>query len=164
MSEISSTLPDAELHTLLHKHGLELTPDGNTAVSTAGSSAAEHAYEEFGIDRVLAIFIFVSLYLIGQAAGGVIFPATSETFGRKNLYLVSTGLYSAFCLIAGMVPSIAGVAVGRFLSGSVSAMPTIVAAGSLEDMFNSKARIWLFSFHSATLPPTYPAPILERAG
>ncbi|KAL4877939.1 major facilitator superfamily domain-containing protein [Aspergillus karnatakaensis] len=114
-----------------------------TSISTAGSSAAEHAHEEFGISRVLGIFIFVSLYLLGQGIGGVLFPATSEAFGRKRLYIISTALYSVFCVLVGVVPSIAGVVVGRFLSGFLSAMPTIVVAGSIEDMFNSKSRVWL---------------------
>lgn len=82
-------------------------------------------------------------YLLGQGIGGVLFPATSEAFGRKRLYIISTALYSVFCVLVGVVPSLAGVVVGRFLSGFLSAMPTIVVAGSIEDMFNSKSRVWL---------------------
>lgn len=43
----------------------------------------------------------------------------------------------------GVVPHVAGVAVGRFFSGFMSAIPTIIVAGSIEDMFNSKDRVWL---------------------
>ncbi|KAK2873355.1 hypothetical protein FQN49_002408 [Arthroderma sp. PD_2] len=114
-----------------------------TAVSTAGSAAADHARHEFELSRTLAVFLFVSVYLIGQGIGGIIFPPYSEAFGRKKLYIISTGLYSVFCVIVGVVPSIAGVAVGRFFSGFLSAIPTIVVAGSIEDIFNSKDRIWL---------------------
>lgn len=45
--------------------------------------------------------------------------------------------------MVGLVPSVAGVVVGRFFSGFLSAIPTIVVAGSIEDIFNSKDRIWL---------------------
>ncbi|KAJ5950779.1 uncharacterized protein N7479_009192 [Penicillium vulpinum] len=114
-----------------------------TAISTAGSSAADHARYEFGIEKTLALFIFVSIYLLGQMVGGIIFPPYSEAFGRKNLYIVSTGFYSVFCVMVGVVPSLAGVVVGRFFSGFLSAIPTIVVAGSIEDMFNSKHRVWL---------------------
>lgn len=114
-----------------------------TSVSTAGSSAADHARHEFGIGKTLAIFLFVSLSLLGQMIGGIIFPAWSEAFGRKKLYIVSTGLYSVFCLVVGVVPSLAGVIVGRFFSGFLSAIPAIVVAGSIEDMYNSKDRVWL---------------------
>jgi MFS family permease len=75
--------------------------------------------------------------------GGIIFPAWSEAFGRKRLYIVSTGLYSISCLISGMSPSLAGVAVGRFFSGFLSAIPAVVVAGSIEDMYNAKDRVWL---------------------
>ncbi|KAF2677839.1 MFS multidrug transporter [Lentithecium fluviatile CBS 122367] len=114
-----------------------------TAVSTAGSSAATIAEKEWDISHTLAIFIFVSLYLLGQGIGGVLFPPYSETFGRKKLYIVSTALYSIFCVVVGVVPSMAGVIVGRFTTGFLSAIPTTVVVGSIEDMFNSKGRIWL---------------------
>ncbi|KAJ5312437.1 hypothetical protein N7508_003267 [Penicillium antarcticum] len=114
-----------------------------TAISTAGSSAADHARHEFGVEKTLALFVFVSVYLLGQMVGGIIFPPYSEAFGRKKLYIISTGFYSIFCVIVGIVPSIAGVVVGRFFSGFLSAIPTIVVAGSIEDMFNSRDRIWL---------------------
>ena len=114
-----------------------------TSVSAAGSSAADHARHEFGIGKTLAIFLFVSLSLFGQMFGGIIFPAWSEAFGRKKLYIISTGLYSIFCLIVGLAPTLAAVIVGRFFSGFLSAIPAIVVAGSIEDMYNSKDRVWL---------------------
>lgn len=82
-------------------------------------------------------------YLIGQCIGGIVFPPYSEAFGRKKLYIMSTALYSIFCVVVGIVPSLAGVMVGRFFSGFLSAIPTVIVAGSMEDMFNSKARIWM---------------------
>lgn len=88
------------------------------------------------------MFLF-GRYLLGQAIGGIIFPPYSEAFGRKKLYIVSTSLYSIFCVIVGVVPSLAGVAVGRFISGFLSGIPTIVVAGSIEDMYNSRDRVWL---------------------
>lgn len=57
----------------------------------------------------------------------------SESFGRKPLYLGSMFLFSGFCVLTGAVPSVAGVIVGRTLSGFVSAIPAAVAPGSIED-------------------------------
>ncbi|OQD77508.1 hypothetical protein PENDEC_c002G05180 [Penicillium decumbens] len=114
-----------------------------TAISTAGSTTADHAAHEFGIGRTFSVFLFVSLYLIGQCIGGTIFPSYSEASGRKSLYIISASLYSIFCVIVGVVPHIAGVAIGRFFSGFLSAIPTIIVAGSIEDMYNSKHRVWL---------------------
>jgi MFS family permease len=82
-------------------------------------------------------------YLLGQGLGGVVFPPCSEAFGRKRFYIISTGLYSLFCVIVGVVPSIAGVVFGRFATGFLSVIPTVVVAGSIEDIFNSKDRVWL---------------------
>ena len=75
--------------------------------------------------------------------GCVVFPPCSESFGRKNMYVWSTIFYCIFCIIIAAVPSPAAVAVGRFISGSLSAMPSVVVNGSIEDMFNTDTRIWI---------------------
>ncbi|KAJ5793030.1 MFS multidrug transporter [Penicillium pulvis] len=160
-----------DLQSVLNEYGLEFTPDGQLIRWSASnknhprnwtlgrkiydshmiifldlftySTAADHAQHEFGIGHTFSIFIFVSLYMIGQATGGIIFPSYSEAFGRKKLYIISTALYSIFCVIVGVAPSITAVAISRLISGILSAMPTIVVAGSIEDMFNSRDRVWL---------------------
>lgn len=91
----------------------------------------------------MKILIDIHRSLLGQMIGGIIFPAWSEAFGRKRLYIVSTGLYSAFCLLVGLAPSITAVSIGRFFSGFLSAIPAIVVAGSIEDMYNAKDRVWM---------------------
>lgn len=109
-------------------------------------------------------------YLIGQCIGGIVFPPYSEAFGRKKLYIMSTALYSIFCVIVGVVPSLAGVMVGRFFSGFLSAIPTVIVAGSMEDMFNSKARIWMMflwamaSNFGLSVGPIMSSYITERLG
>lgn len=82
-------------------------------------------------------------YLLGQACGGVLFPPYSESFGRKKLYVAATFLFSLFCILIGAVPFIAATIIGRFFTGVLSAIPSIVLAGSIEDMFNSGPRIWM---------------------
>lgn len=78
-----------------------------------------------------------------QGVGNVIFPPYSETFGRKWLYVVSTALFSGFCVLIAAVQSPAGSVVGRAITGFVSAIPNVVITGSIEDMFNSRDRVWL---------------------
>lgn len=82
-------------------------------------------------------------YLIGQAIGSIVLPPVTDTFGRRIPYIVSTILYAIFCVIVAVPRSFPAVFVGRFLSGAVSAMPTCVAAGSIEDMWGIEARIWV---------------------
>jgi MFS family permease len=61
-------------------------------------------------------------------------------------------MYSVACIIIAIVPSVTGVVVGRFLSGFLSAIPTNVVAGSIEDMFNAKDRIWFLSLWMMLAP------------
>ena len=56
---------------------------------------------------------------------------------------MSTFLFALLCVIIGAVPSIAAVIIGRFATGVLSAVPSIILAGSIEDMFNSGPRIWM---------------------
>ncbi|GKZ67729.1 hypothetical protein AnigIFM63309_003775 [Aspergillus niger] len=114
-----------------------------TAISTAGSTAANNAVHDFKISKTLSIFLFVSIYLIGQAIGGVVFPPYSEVFGRKKLYVASSALYGMSCILIASVPSLIGVAMGRCLCGFLSAIPTTVVVGSIEDTFNSRERVWV---------------------
>ncbi|KAL4779566.1 major facilitator superfamily domain-containing protein [Aspergillus varians] len=114
-----------------------------TAVNASGATAAKDARQEFGLDQTLAVFLFVSTYLLGQSVGNVVFPPYSEAFGRKRLYVISTMSFSAFSVMIAAVPSLGALVAGRTLTGLVSAVPTVIITGSIEDMFNSRDRIWL---------------------
>jgi MFS family permease len=114
-----------------------------TVISTAGTFASHQASHDLNVGRGFSLFSFVSTYMIAQAIGGVIFPPYSESFGRKNLFIFSTVLYCVSSILIGNVPHIGAVIVGRFFSGLSSALPTVVIAGSAEDMFNSGHRIWI---------------------
>lgn len=85
----------------------------------------------------------VNRYQFGQAAGGIIFPAYSEAFGRKMVYVMSGLLYSLVCLSIGLVHGLPAAFVGRFVCGFMSAAPGVVASGSIEDMFNVRQRVVL---------------------
>ncbi|KAB8215668.1 major facilitator superfamily domain-containing protein [Aspergillus novoparasiticus] len=107
--------------------------------------AARAARDDTGMNEILSIFIFVPLYMVGQGIGSVIFPPYSEAFGRKKLYVVSTGLYSICCVLVAEVPFPVGVVIGRFISDFLSAIPAVIAADSIEDLFNARDRIWMMS-------------------
>lgn len=80
---------------------------------------------------------------MGQGLGSIVFPPYSEAFGRKKLYVTSTALYSIFSVIVAAVPSVFALGIGRFITGFLSGIPTVIVAGSIEDMFTSGNRIWL---------------------
>jgi len=75
--------------------------------------------------------------------GGLIFPPLSETYGHKGLYIASMLMISVSCVVVAAVPNIAGVIIGRLVSGFFSAVPSIVTAGTIEDIFDAEARIWM---------------------
>ncbi|KAH6717509.1 MFS multidrug transporter [Leptodontidium sp. MPI-SDFR-AT-0119] len=116
-------------------------------------SVAEIAKDEYGLSHVTALVAFGSMYQFGQAIGGVIFPPYSEAAGRRAVYISAASIYSLSCIFVGFVPGIYGAVVGRFISGFVSAVPSIVVSGSLEDMFNMNNRVWLMRwvFHIAAI-------------
>ncbi|KAI9870096.1 MAG: hypothetical protein M1830_004688 [Pleopsidium flavum] len=114
-----------------------------TTIGTAGTAASEQARYQYDIGRTLSLFSFTSIYMLGQGVGCVFFPPYSESFGRRKLYVVSTIIYCIFCIVIAAVPSLAAVLVGRVVTGALSAIPAIVVAGSIEDLFDSATRIWM---------------------
>jgi hypothetical protein len=113
-----------------------------TVISNAGSNIAGQIGSQFDISEELAIFCTATLYLLGQAIGGLVFPPVAEVFGSRILYAGSTALYAAMCLMTGLAPSLATIITGRLFCGMLSAMPTCVATGSVENIWDSRARIW----------------------
>lgn len=79
-------------------------------------------------------------------------------------------LYSGCCVIIGEVNDISAVLVGRLFSGILSAIPSIVVAGSVEDMYDSETRVWMiFAWGVAAniglaMGPIYSTYIAEELG
>lgn len=70
-------------------------------------------------------------------------PPFSESFGRRKPYLYSCAAFSMGSLVTGVVPSVAGVFVGRFISGFASSVPSVVIAGSIQDLYAGTHRVWM---------------------
>ncbi|GAB7361854.1 hypothetical protein MBLNU230_g1894t1 [Neophaeotheca triangularis] len=113
-----------------------------TMVSNTGTPIADEAAHYFGISRTVALACFMTTYLLGQAMGGLLFPPITESFGARTLYAVSTLIHAVCCLLVGTGPGLATVYIPRFVSGLMSGVPAIVAAGSLENIWDARARIW----------------------
>jgi len=141
-----------------------------TVISTTGPSAAEPARREYNIGPVAALAAFSFAYNAGQALGSLLLPPYSESIGRRKLFIYSAAVYSIASLITGVVPSIAGAVVGRFIAGAASTVPSVVAAGYIEDLYNYKHRVWVVLAwqSSATLGlsigPTYGSFIASLVG
>lgn len=114
-----------------------------TLVSNTGSSIAPVAANELGISREVALFCFTTVYLIGQALGGLIFPPIAESFGGRTIYLTSTFGFAVFSVMIAAWPSLPVIVLGRAITGMLSAMPAVVAAGSIENMWNMTSRTFV---------------------
>jgi MFS family permease len=95
------------------------------------------------INKDLALIAFASTYLIGQAIGSSLFPQYTESYGRKPTYLVSAIIFTLANIVVGASGSISGIIIGQFVPGLVSATPAIVLGGSIEDVWDNEARIWV---------------------
>ncbi|KAJ5609228.1 hypothetical protein N7528_009795 [Penicillium herquei] len=120
-----------------------------TASSTAGAAAAAEAKHEYRLDPTFATFCFVSLFLLGQCLGNIVLPPWSESFGRKRMYLLSGGMSSICCALIGLLHSLPGAIIMRVIAGTLAAVPGTILGGSIEDLFNSQARIWVVFFWTA---------------
>jgi MFS family permease len=97
-------------------------------------------------------------------------PPFSESFGRRKPYIYSCAAFSIGSLLTGIVPSAAGVFFGRFMSGFASAVPSVVIAGSIEDMYASTHRVWMILLWNSsttlalTIGPIYGSYIAHAIG
>ncbi|KAF2669494.1 MFS general substrate transporter [Microthyrium microscopicum] len=114
-----------------------------TTISNTGSLTALDAYKRFNISKDLALFAFASTYLIGQAIGAILFPQYTESYGRKPTYLASAVVFTLANVVVGASDNLAGIIIGRFVSGLMSAIPGSVLSGSIEDLWGIQARIWV---------------------
>ncbi|KAK7459102.1 major facilitator superfamily transporter [Colletotrichum acutatum] len=109
-------------------------------------------------------------YQLGQAIGGFLIPPFSELFGRRLPYLISCAAFCLASLLTGLVRDPAAVYAGRFAAGLASAVPSVVIAGSVEDMFNTKRRVWIIVLWNAgttvglCFGPVYAAYISQAVG
>ena len=91
-------------------------------------------------------FLIFFRYLLGQALGALLLSPCSDRFGRRTLYLGSAALYSVFCLPVAATSNVAGVFVGRFVTGVIAAVPAVTARRSIDDLFfGGESRMWAFS-------------------
>lgn len=56
---------------------------------------------------------------------------------------MSAVLYGVFCAIVGVGNSHVAAGISRFMTGFLSAIPSVVITGSIADMFNARSRVWM---------------------
>ncbi|KAL8934262.1 MAG: hypothetical protein Q9216_005991 [Gyalolechia sp. 2 TL-2023] len=125
----------------LLRYGLQMSENGAIKWKNGNINHPRNwPWQRKAYDTAVIIFLDLFTYLLAQGLGSLFFPHYSECFGRKQLYISSTFLYAVFCVLVAAVPSLTGVFTGRAFVGFVSAIPSIVVAGSIEDLYDSEAR------------------------
>ena len=115
-----------------------------TLVSNTGSSTAAAGAADLGVSKDIALICFTTTYLLAQAVGGLVLPPVAETFGGRNLYILGAFVFTLSCVSMAGHPTLPVVVVGRLVCGFMSALPSTVAVSSFENMFDFRARIWVF--------------------
>ncbi|KAF6240648.1 hypothetical protein HO173_001320 [Letharia columbiana] len=115
-----------------------------SAVSAGGTPASFYGSGVLGHGREVGLVGFTTMYLLGQALGALLLSPYADKFGRRTLYIASAFLYSVFCLPVAATSNVAGVFVGRFVTGVISAIPAITTRRSIEDLFGTEGRMWAF--------------------
>ena len=115
-----------------------------TLVSNTGYSTAAAGASELGISHQTALICFTTTYLLAQAVGGLVLPPIAETFGCRTLYILGSAGFAASCAVMTVSPTLPVIITGRIVCGFMSALPSTVAVSSFENMFDARARIWVF--------------------
>lgn len=110
-----------------------------TCLSTTWSQAISSVSEDQSVTETIAT-LGVTLFIVGQGIGPLLFTPISEIYGRRKVYLVALTLYCIFQIMPSVGPSLAVMLVGRFFSGFAGGTFITVISGTFSDMFELKDR------------------------
>ncbi len=83
--------------------------------STSYTATIPGIMDEFGVTSRSVATLGLTTYLLGLAAGSVVVAPLSEIWGRRWVYLVCMGCFVVLIAPAGVVGSLAGLVVLRFV-------------------------------------------------
>ncbi|EYE97665.1 MFS transporter [Aspergillus ruber CBS 135680] len=117
-------------------------------VSSAYSGGISQIVTDFNASEEIAI-LGVSLFVLGFAFGPLIWAPLSETFGRRNIFIMTYGLMTAFNAGACGSQNIQTLIILRFFGGFFGSSPFGNSGGTIADMFASSERGIAVSMYSA---------------
>ena len=117
----------------------------------------------FGIDSVLPAFdeireqfelkpgsgevsLVITWYLLGMAAGQLLWGLLSDRFGRRSILVVGLGLYGLGALGAGLAPNMTGLLTMRFVWGLGAASPSATRLAIARDLYSGDQMARVVSF------------------
>ncbi len=113
------------------------------AFSPFGSSVYTPGHEEvmkvFHVAQEIALLPFV-FYLLGLSFGPIIAGPSSETFGRKAVYLAALPAMAAFTLGAGFSQDITSLVICRFFAGLFASPGLSIGTAMVSDFLAPEER------------------------
>ncbi|KAJ4163622.1 hypothetical protein LMH87_005339 [Akanthomyces muscarius] len=95
---------------------------------------------EFKSDSKELASFCVSVYILGFAAGPMLFAPLSELYGRTRIYHVCNIGFIAFLIGCALAPTLNALIVFRFFSGVFGSCPVTNGGGSISDMITQQKR------------------------
>ena len=92
------------------------------------------------------VSLVITWYLLGMAAGQMVWGLLSDRFGRRAILLVRLALYGAGALGAGFVQSMNGLLVMRFVWGLGAASPCVIRLAIARDLYSGDQMARVISF------------------
>lgn len=132
---------------------LPALPEIATALATTGSNSQ----------------LIISLFLLGFAAGQMVYGPVSDRYGRKPVMLVALGLFLIASFVCVFAASIEMLLAGRFLQGIGAAASMVLARACVRDIYGpNMARamsiVVTFTALAPIMAPTIGGAILAVAG
>lgn len=114
-------------------------------------------------DAPNAAQLVVTSFVLGMGVGTLFTGPLSDTFGRKPVILVGSGLYALAALACYFAPSLEVLLAARLLQGLAAAAPRTVSIAMVRDLFSGRemARIMSFAMMIFTLVPAV-APLMGQ--
>ncbi|WWD09707.1 hypothetical protein V865_007835 [Kwoniella europaea PYCC6329] len=87
-----------------------------------------------------AIYLSITLFVVGFGVGPLFFAPLSELVGRKPIYCISIFFYFIFTLPSCLAKNIATMLAGRMLAGIASSAPMTNVGGTISDIWAVEER------------------------
>jgi len=98
-----------------------------------------------------AIYLSITLFVLGFGVGPLLFAPLSEMIGRKPVYCISIFFYFIFTLPSCLAKNIATMLAGRMIAGIASSAPMTNVGGSIADVWAVEDRGIPMAIFSMTL-------------
>ncbi|TFK34080.1 major facilitator superfamily domain-containing protein [Crucibulum laeve] len=108
--------------------------------STLLAVGAREVTEEFHVTNPNIAALPIALFVLGLGLGPLYLAPLSEIFGRRNVYLISFGIFCLLNVGCAMVKNMAGLIVLRFLAGLAGSAGPSLGGGTVGDMFRREER------------------------